>query len=410
MLRPALRWLRAASSSPPLALTVSCLLLAATTQAQTVDEIGPFFDTSELHEIRLSINSRDLARLHAHYDENTFYPADLQWRGLRVRNVAVRSRGFGSRNPVKLGLTIDLDYYTTNQRFLGVASLVLDNLWQDPAMLREYLAMGFLRRMGQAAPREAFARLYINQVYQGLYAVVEDIDASFVERTVGDRGGTLFEYRWSVPFFGDDLGSPEAYRELFEPRTREHDPDSMLWGPIQELWQAVNDSDETVWRDRVGRRLDLEQFVTQAAIENYLAENDGLLGYAGMDNFFLYRDAVTGQHRVFPWDKDTSFLQVDFALLQNAEANQLMRRAMGQPDLLALFQHTLDACAAVDTDEAWLATHLDQIAAVVADAAHEDPRKPYSNEQFDGALDELRRFAAERASFVRDRLSSIGAR
>ncbi len=56
MLRPALRWLRVARSSPKLTLAVGCLLLAATTQAQTVDEIRPFFDTFELHEIRLSIN------------------------------------------------------------------------------------------------------------------------------------------------------------------------------------------------------------------------------------------------------------------------------------------------------------------------------------------------------------------
>jgi spore coat protein CotH len=405
MFRHAIRLPRTAPLRRVIVWTIGCLLLVTSAPAQTIDGIDAFFDAAALHDIRLSIHSRDLALLRARYDENTFYPADLQWRDVRVRNVAVRSRGFGSRNPVKIGLTIDVDHYTTNQRFLGVASLVLDNLWQDPSMLREYLAMGFLRRLGQAAPREAFARLYINNVYQGLYAVVEDIDAAFVERVTGDTAGTLFEYHWVAPFYGDDLGPLDAYRPMFEPRTRMQDPDSMLWGPIQDLWQAVNDPDDAVWRDQVGRLLDLEQFVTQAAIENYLAENDGLLGYAGMDNFYLYREAGGARHRVFPWDKDTSFLQPDFALLQGAEANRLMRRAIAEPDLLALFLQTLGACATVDAEEAWLATHLERAAAAIAAAAYDDPRKPVSNERFGEALDELRRFAALRAGFVRDRLS-----
>ena len=38
-----------------------------------------------------------LARL-ATYLENTYYPADVTWNGIRVRNAGVRSRGRGSRS------------------------------------------------------------------------------------------------------------------------------------------------------------------------------------------------------------------------------------------------------------------------------------------------------------------------
>jgi hypothetical protein len=135
-------------------------------RAQTPDDL---FDLTEMHDIRLFVNSRDLQRLRERFDQNTVYPADLQWRSLRVRNVGIRSRGAASRNPVKLGLEIDFSRYNSRQRFLGLRSLVLDNLWQDPAMVREQVVMALFERMGEPAPRESFARLYINNEYQGLY-------------------------------------------------------------------------------------------------------------------------------------------------------------------------------------------------------------------------------------------------
>jgi len=388
-------------------LATGCALLGAPpwSAAQTSDDL---FDSSALHEVRLFINSRDLAQLRETYTENTFYPADLVWRGIRVRNVGVRSRGFGSRNPVKLGLLIDVDYYTTGQRFLGLSALVLDNLWQDPAMIREYLAMAFFNRMGHPAPRESFARLYINNVYQGVYGLVEDIDPLFVRRAFGEDQGTLFEFHWVFPFYGEDLGDDlDAYKPLFEPRTHRLDPDAVLWGPIRDLWQRVNDPDDAVWRDGVARYMDLEQFVTQAAIENYIADNDGLLGYAGMNNFYLYRDAGSERHHVLPWDKDSAFLQSDFPLLPAIASNQLMRRALAYDDLRARYEGVLAACAEVDRTESWMAARIDEAAAVIMGWAHHDPLKPVSNEAFDTALDELRAFAQRRAAYVASELSRM---
>ena len=369
------------------------------------DATDGLFDATQLQEIRLWINTRDLAQLRTHFDENTFYPADLWWRGTRVRNVGVRSRGFGSRNPVKIGLFVDLDRYTTGQQLAGVSAFVLDNFWQDPSMLREFLAMAFFNRMGVPAPREAFARLYVNNVYEGVYALVEDIDARFIARTLGRADGTLFEYHWTRPFFGEDLGDLNAYVPMFEPRTHEQDAPGMLWGPLADWWRAVNGPDDAAWRAEVSRYVDLEQFVTQAAIENYLAENDGLLGYAGMDNFYCYREPGTTRHRLFPWDKDTAFLQVDFAPYRGVDENRLMLRAMAQPDLRALYESALLAAAALDSDEAWLLSRADAAAALIRDAAYADPRKRTTNDEFAAAVQQIRDFATNRAAFIRDRLS-----
>jgi spore coat protein CotH len=155
------------------------VLTPAVAQGQTAADL---FNPDVVQEIRLSINSRDNQQLHEHYQENTYYTADLSWQNLSVRNVAVRSRGTGSRNPVKIGLRVDFDRYTTGQTFLGLRSLILDNNWQDPSLLAERTAMAFFERLGEPAPRESYCRLYINNVFQGLYSIVESVDGPFLAR------------------------------------------------------------------------------------------------------------------------------------------------------------------------------------------------------------------------------------
>ena len=164
--------------------TLTCLMTIdpANAGAQTAADL---FNRDAVQEIRLFINTRDLDQLRTKFREDIYYVVDVQWRNMRVRNAAVRSRGGASRNPSKPALRIDFNRYTTGQRFLGLKSLVLDNLWQHGSFVAESTTMAFFERMGQPAPRESFCRLYINNVYHGVYAVVEAVDSDFVTRTLG---------------------------------------------------------------------------------------------------------------------------------------------------------------------------------------------------------------------------------
>src|ERR1700752_4853591 len=142
------------------------LLLAAVLVAQpALAQSEEFFDDSVVHDIRLTLNSKDWASLKQNYKENIYYAATLTWRGETIRNVGIRSRGLGSRSATKPGLRVDIDRYAADQTFVGLKSFVLDNLTQDPSMLRERLTMAFFRRMGLPAPRETHARLFVNDAF-----------------------------------------------------------------------------------------------------------------------------------------------------------------------------------------------------------------------------------------------------
>ena len=371
---------------------------ASLASAQTAEEL---FDPFTLHEVRLFINSRDLQRLRENFELNTYYTADLVWRGLRVRNVGVRSRGTGSRSGTKLGLLVDIDRYSSRQQFLGLTSLVFDNLWQDPSFIREQLAMSTFRRMGQPAPSTSFARVFINDRYEGLYAVTEAIDDAFLRRSFGETAGYAFEYHWVRPFYGEPLGDDlAAYRPLFEPQNHVLEADATLYGPIRSLLNEVNAPDDAAWRERVSEWLDLGQFVTQTAIETFLSELDGLLGYEGMNNFYLYRDGGTSRHRIIPWDRDNAFQSIDTPIFFRADENIILRRALAFDDLRTLYLDVLERCARTALDGESLAAEIERLASLIEPAAIEDPKKPFSNARFAEQIEFLRAFARQRPAFV----------
>ena len=380
--------------------TLTCLLAIdpANAVAQTAADL---FNRDAVQEIRLFINTRDLDQLRTKFREDIYYVVDVQWRNIRVRNAAVRSRGGASRNPSKPALRIDFNRYTTGQRFLGLKSLVLDNLWQHGSFVAESTTMAFFERMGQPAPRESFCRLYINNVYHGVYAVVEAVDTDFVTRTLGEKDGYLFSYQLQERFNGEYLGDELIeYKRRFQPQSHELESDAILYAPIRDLFREINQPEDGVWRDRVEQYLDLRQFVTHVAIENFLAEDDGILGSFSMNNFYLYRYADTSRHRLFVWDKDSTFAFAEFPIFRNAEENMLFRRAMAYRDLFELYLDVLERCAVAATEEDWLEREITRAASLVAPHVRADVRKPFSSEDFDQAVALLQEFARARPSFV----------
>ena len=383
------------------------LASAAPALAQSPAEL---FDDTAVREVRLRMNSRDLALLRERFMLNTYYAADFTWEGTRVRNVAVRSRGFGSRNAGKPGLLVDFDRYVGGRTFAGQKSLVLDNLWQDPSLLREKLSMSMFARMGIPAPRVAFARLYINDVYHGLYSIAEAIEEPMLRDTLGEDTGQLFEYHWIREFRGTYLGDDfEQYKPLFEPRTREAEADTLVYGPLAEMFRQVNLPIDGVWRSRTEAYLDLTAVIRQAAVENFIAENDGLAGYAGMNNFYLYRRGADNQHRTLPWDKDNAFLVAEFPVFQRLDENVIFQRAMQFDDLWNLYYDTILEASASASAGGWLEAEIDRLAALIRDAATADTRKQFSNDAFEQGVEFLRDFARRRGAFVAAQIAELRA-
>jgi spore coat protein H len=341
----------------------------------------------------------------------------LRWNGLVVRNVGLRSRGNTTRNGIKPGLRVDINRYLSSQEFLGLKAFALDNDYSDASLVRESVTMKLFAKLGLAAPREAHARVFMNNEYIGAYVVIESLDRTFVSRTFGEseadveRGGYLFEYNWLRPYGFEDLGtSLEPYAELFTPKTRETDSMTALYAPIRDAIRAINETPDDRFIAVTGGYLDLPRFLKYVAIEDFMADTDGILSEWQLHNFYLYRFRDGRPAQFLPWDKDKSFSTIDHPIEYNLDNNVLTRRAMEIPELRQIYFDTLRDCVSMSTEpdpsdpRGWLEREVDRETQQVSPAVMDDPVFPFSFDRFEEEVQFLLQFARTRPQFVRCQL------
>jgi spore coat protein CotH len=414
----------------------SGVLVAATTirgQAQQVlvapppfhlDGTDALFNDAVVHDIDLRLNDADWQTLKANYLDDTYYPADIAVDDALIRNVGIKSRGSGSRSGVKPGLKVDFTQYVSTQQLFGLKSLVLRNNTQDPSNLHERLGMLIYTRLGMPAPREVFARFWVNKQYAGLYTIVEAMDKPLLQRVFGESDGYFYSYDYpstAAPFYFEDRGSdPALYVPTpFSPETHSSDPQSEV---IARWVEAINQSSDPNFRTAVEPFIDVKAFVRFVAVENFIADDDGVLGNWGMDNFYMYRRQDKTLFTLLPWDKSDAFgVGPDASVWHNildvppAQQNRLMARALALPDVAQAFEDALRDCIATiympdparPDSSGWLESEINREYAQIRDLALADSNKPFTNDQFEQSISALVDFARRRGAYVTADLAGV---
>lgn len=388
-----------------------------------------FFDDTVLQEIRLTINPRDWRELRDNYLTNRYFPCYFTWNGTTVKNVGIRSRGTGSRSGTKPGLRVDFDYYTDKQRFLNLKSVVLRNQTQDPSMLHESVAMKLYARMGIPTSREAHAKLFINDEYVGLYTIVESVDKVFLDRHFQQNDGYLYEYDydptdqpWYFDYKGEDpaLYSPKP----FKPATHEKDPDPK---PLERLFYIINRTSDREFLEQLPEYLDANQFLTYLAVENFVADLDGILGNWAVNNFYFYRFEKRNLSTIIPWDKSEAFKDTaEHSIWYNidvsgSQQNRLMARLMAFREYIDRYLDELARASAIASASSvppdpapgspstspaaqpgWLEGEIQRQYELIRTAALTDPYKPFSNEDFEAGVQAMLAYARARSAYVTD--------
>jgi len=362
---------------------------------------APIFDASVLHEARLDLDPAAWQALRDNYLSNQYYAANLTVDNVAVQQVGIRSRGTGSRNEEKPGLKVEFDKYVPGQEYYGYKSLVIDNLTTDASMLRERLSFLVFEAMGIAASRNAFARLTVNGQYWGLFALVEPVSKPFLEARFGEKSGTLYDYQWSFPYDFSWRGSaPSAYVPLpFQPETNESKAD--VAAGLVAFVQAINDTPDASFAAVMEARLDVTRFLTHVAIENAIAEGDGIVGDQGLNNFYLYEYGAKNRFVFIPWDKDNTFRSGTWPLYRNLETNILTRRLTADPAKRQVYADAVVRTVDSYVNPRWLTPQLETAYQQIRAAAQSDVRKPFTNAQFEAAVDGVRGVIAARENDVR---------
>ncbi|MFT5679609.1 MAG: hypothetical protein ACI8RZ_000513 [Myxococcota bacterium] len=198
----------------------------------------------------------------------------------------------------KAAFKIDLNRYD-DHRLGGQKMLTLNNMVQDPTYVAEHLAYSLYRAAGIPAPRVGYVRLTINGEDWGLYALIENVDDTFLDRWYADGSGVLYEGA-----YGTDL----VEGELEDLEVDEGDAgDRADLSAIAEILTSTPDADSIA---ALEARVDLDGLLTNMAIEAAILHWDG---YTTANNYRLYHDPRTDRIQLLPWGTDQTFISSDYA-------------------------------------------------------------------------------------------------
>lgn len=256
------------------------------------DPLARFYRLDELPRfaVELAPGAREsLKKKPRKWVEGTFRYGDLE-----LRRVGVRLKGHRSMRPIakKPALKIRFDKYVAGQRFLGLRRMTLNNMVEDPTMLREILGYRLYRQLEVPAPQAFYAEVSVDGVAKGLYAVIETVDSEFLERRFDDASGGLYEgeygcdlYPGDVEGFDRDGGDKKAGRGDLRELA------GIAQGPADKLFSAAGP-------------LDMDSFLAYLAVSAFIGDFDG---YRHAHNYRVYHEPAEDKWYFIPWGIDRAF-------------------------------------------------------------------------------------------------------
>jgi hypothetical protein len=240
--------------------------------------------------------------------ERKYVPATLHWRNIRLENVGVRYKGNSSSRPHqshKRGYLIKVNEFKKGTRFLKLRRIALDNGVQFGSLFSEPIVTDILRDLNVPSSRCNYAKLFINNDYQGVYGNVERIDESFIKRHFGSKKGALYKVHMGGPganfsYAGND---PAQYKKGFEPKNQAAEKS---FDELIDFIKKIDKEGKSNYEQMLSENLRLEHFLKITAVMLFAGCFDQLTGW-NPHNYYLYRNPKTDLWSYIPWDLDVGF-------------------------------------------------------------------------------------------------------
>ena len=383
------------------------------------------FDDSFLHEIRFE-----------NVDTNTYINTKNYQRLLmKVDGAVVDSVGFKRKGNIsgypstnKFGIKIKTNKYVPGKKYDGIKEFTLHMNYQDPTMMREKLTYDICAEMGLYSLRTAFAKVYINNVYWGLFTLVEGKDEMYKQ---------IFDYRDMDAIESLDFGNmcyisnnPADYDESQNGGNPtymlENGNPATAWPNFATMIDKANNTSSGQYMSTVPNYLNLKDFFKYQAVNVYLLNFDSYIGFKG-NQIYVY-DTTAQLWQVTPWDFNASFglwntnnhTPTNYPILPTAVSNGCIASKMSSVSQLETYYYNA-MCKLTNTvcDTTTMYNKIDQWKNQIQQAVYDDTRKVASNADFDNGVGygynqlfgenqpALKTFVRERFLLIEQGLSAI---
>lgn len=355
------------------------------------------FDNSKIHEIKivsLKENLRDT--LEANYvmsfgmnqiqtREIPYTTAQLIIDGTALDTLGIRYKGFNSWwHSVKKPIKIDINRYKPDQEYNGLKKFNLHNGSGDPSFIRENINYKLLRLLGIKAPRTAFAKVFLDTAYLGLYRIVEQVDNAFLDNNFGNHDGNLYKQQskgtagFSLAWLGNNQ---ELYNQSISLENHQNKND---WSDFIHFLDILNNTTDKQFRDSILAVFDVDEYLQILAFDVALNNLD-YYGNSGR-NYYLYN--LNGKFHWIPWDYNLTWQEGEAPIDINPEDYPVLtKRILQVTEFYALFLSKfcqLKTYLSANSINDLIATET----AIIGTLLEQDPYPDYPFEAFQKNLDE----------------------
>lgn len=332
-------------STISIVLIISCTEEEPIQPSETAEEITPstpttsslsfeegdsdyIFDQSKLHTFELDLPAELLAKMDADPTAEEYVEGNLIFEGQTVTPVGIRYKGSigafvnclsgtnwarpsGFKTCTKLSMKIKINWEDKDQRFYGLKKLQFHSQNNDESQMRDRLGYWLFREMGVPAPRSVHARLVINGVYVGLFALVEQIDGRFTRYNYEDGKGNLYKEIWPLR----DNGQPFLDSDYLEALKTNEDENPTV-EMIRTFAQEVENTPFAELQPVIDKWMDIEEIISYAVVDRMIRNDDGAFhwycdfGGCSSHNFYWYEEPSARTMHLIPWDLDNAFQNI----------------------------------------------------------------------------------------------------
>ncbi len=214
----------------------------------------------------------------------------------RFESVRIHLKGSaGSFRPIHAnpGFTLKFSQLKKGSLCFGHRKLHLNNSVQDSSRLTEILCADLYRRAGIPTPRAGHALVSLNGAFLGPYVLKEAFDKAFLVRHFKDASGNLY-----------DGGFLQDIDQELERDSGDGPEDR---ADLHGLVAALRTENGAARLEAVGKRLQLDSFVTYTALQILTDDWDGYV--RNRNNYRLYHDAISDRFYFLPHGMDQMFEQ-----------------------------------------------------------------------------------------------------
>ena len=374
-----------------LALTISILLLSFILKAQPGSVI---FDDSFLHEIRFEnadtndwIATKNYQMLNVIIDGNSVDSVGFKRKG----NIS----GYPSTN--KYGIKVKSNKYVQGKYYDGIKEFTLHMNFQDPTMMREKITYDICDELGLFSLRTAFAKVYINNVYWGLYTIVEGKDEMYKHK-FGNRSSNAIETLdfGNMCYIGNnvadyDYSNPAAIFPRYE---LSNGDSASAWPSFINTLDKANNTPNGNYLDTVPSYFNIEDFLKYQATNVYLMNFDSYISLLG-NQIYIF-DSPNNIWQVTPWDFNASlglwetnnYSPNSYPIIPNSVSTGCIASKINTiPTLKDYYLNAMCELTNVVCDTNSINSKIDQWKTQIQQAVYDDYRKVASNSDFDDGIE-----------------------